>query len=142
MLKINKKVEYGLMVLRYLGEKDRNGLVSAREICDDLKIPFDTTAKVMQALNHHNILNSVKGIKGGYSLRKDLDQISYMEMVQMIEGEIPESFCMTHKGLCGLHDSCNIVGPVERLNLKLNEFLSNLTVQDILFGQSEIKESL
>ncbi|MDH5580753.1 MAG: Rrf2 family transcriptional regulator [Bdellovibrionales bacterium] len=138
MLKINKKVEYGLMVLRYLGENNPKGLVSAREICDELKIPFDTTAKVMQALNHHNILSSVKGIKGGYSLEKDLNQITYMEMVEMIEGNTQASFCMTHKGLCGLHNSCNIIGPVERLNMKLTEFLYNLTIQDILFGETPI----
>ena len=132
------------MVLRYMGDTNPSRLVSAREICDELKIPFDTTAKVMQALNHNGILKSVKGIKGGYGLIKDLDHITYMEMVEIIEGSTPASFCMTHKGLCGLHNSCNIIGPVERLNMKLTEFLYNLTIKDILFGETpyvQIKES-
>lgn len=125
------------MVLRYLGEREGDGLISAREICDDLKIPFDTTAKVMQALNHHEILNSVKGIKGGYSLNKDLDSLSYMKMVEIVEGQVPESFCISNKGLCNLHNTCNIIGPLDRLNIKLTNYLSGLTIKEILFGDVE-----
>ena len=68
MLKINKKVEYALMALKFMAEEKAIGkITSAREICDKFNTPFDTTAKVMQAMNHHKILNSVKGTKGGYT---------------------------------------------------------------------------
>ena len=53
MLKINKKTEYALMALKFIGERENGALVTVREICDVLKTPFDTTAKVMQAMNHH-----------------------------------------------------------------------------------------
>ena len=123
------------MVLRYLASKDVKDLVSVREICQELAIPFDTTSKVMQSFNHHGILHSCKGIKGGYSLKKNLKELNYLEIVEIIEGEIPKSFCVGHKGLCDLHKTCNIIGPVERLNMRLTDYLSNLSVEDILFGE-------
>ena len=58
MLKITKKVEYALIVLKYMGEHPFGELHSAREICDKFKLPFDTTAKVMQSMNNKGLLNS------------------------------------------------------------------------------------
>ena len=136
MLKINKKVEYALMALKFMADKnDQTPLVSAREVCDLFQTPFDTTAKVMQVMNNHDILKSVKGIKGGYFLNRPLSSITYMELVQMIEGkdEIGR-VCISNKGTCDLMSHCNISTPVENLNRKLNLFLENLTLSELLQG--------
>ena len=123
MLKINKKVEYALMALKFMADKnDQSNLVSAREICDAFQTPFDTTA-------------TVKGIKGGYYLNKNLGEITYMDLIQMIEGrEDLGRVCSNHKGTCDFLANCNISTPVENLNLKLNAFLKNLTLAELLQG--------
>jgi Rrf2 family protein len=148
MLKINKKVEYALMALKFMADKTNfqiegsNGLTSAREVCDEFKTPFDTTAKVMQMMNNQDILKSVKGIKGGYSLSKSLNDITYMELVRVIEGrdEIGR-VCVSHRGTCELFLKCNIATPVELLNKKLNSFLETLTLAELLQG-TEFNHSL
>lgn len=142
MLKINKKVEYALMALKFMADKsqresatnDGHALTSAREICDEFKTPFDTTAKVMQLMNNQEILKSTKGIKGGYSLNKDLSEITYMSLVRMIEGKPMGRVCITDKGTCEFSGKCNIATPVELLNRKLNLFLETLTLADLLQG--------
>jgi Rrf2 family protein len=135
MLKINKKVEYALMALKYIADSSEQRLISAREICDEFHTPFDTTAKVMQVMNNHGILKSVKGIKGGYTLLRPLREISYMELVQMIEGkdELGKA-CFSVKGKCELFEKCNIVTPVEQLNQKLNVYLMTLSLEELLNG--------
>ena len=124
------------MVLKFMSDKDDlTTLISAREVCDVFNIPFDTTAKVMQIMNNHDILSSVKGIKGGYTLKKSLNEVTYMQLVQMIEGlKTIGRVCSTHKGDCELLGKCNISTPVENLNRKLNAFLQNLTLQELLMG--------
>lgn len=134
MLKINKKVEYALMALKFMADS-KDTLISAREICDEFKTPFDTTAKVMQLMNNSDILKSVKGIKGGYSLNKPLDEITYMQLARVIEGkENIGRVCSNTKGICELIGKCNIATPVEQLNRKLNIFLETLTLADLLQG--------
>jgi Rrf2 family protein len=138
MLKINKKVEYALMALKFMADKSQNGdqnfLTSAREVCDEFNLPFDTTAKVMQLMNNQEILKSTKGIKGGYVLSKNLSEISYMSLVNLIEGKVSGSVCTTTKGTCELFGKCNIATPVELLNRKLNVFLETLSLADLLQG--------
>jgi Rrf2 family protein len=137
MLKINKKVEYALMALKFIADRAHDGeqaLTSAREICDKFDTPFDTTAKVMQLMNNQDILKSTKGIKGGYTLNKDLSEITYMDLVHVIEGKKVGRACVTTKGTCELFNKCNIVTPVELLNRKINLFLEDLTLADLLQG--------
>lgn len=134
MIKINKKVEYAMIALKYMAtEKDNGSLTSAREICDKFKTPFDTTAKVLQVMNNKGLLSSTKGIKGGYALEKPLKDITFTELCSMVEGrqDFPR-FCESSKGLCDLYDICNIVTPIDALNNKIRTFLSELTLEDLL----------
>lgn len=130
MIKINRKVEYALMVLMLMKEKEGQELTTAREVCDRFNTPFDTTAKVMQLMNNAGILHSHKGVKGGYTLARDLMQVSYRELVQLIEGK---SFMMDcHQGPCELIHSCNITQPIKRLNDYLLLIFSSLTIHELL----------
>jgi Rrf2 family protein len=136
-LKINKKVEYALITLKFMAERKDDKLTTAREVCDKFNTPFDTVAKVMQCLNNNDILNSVKGIKGGYQLNKNLKDISYIEIENIIEGKKGENVCEAKKGLCDLYATCNIIAPVDKLNAQVTSFLSNLTLHDLLLTNGE-----
>ncbi|MCM2348893.1 MAG: Rrf2 family transcriptional regulator [Bacteriovoracaceae bacterium] len=130
MIKINRKVEYALMVLKLMKDKDANELTTAREVCDKFETPFDTTAKVMQLMNTAGILHSQKGVKGGYTLSGDLSQVSYMALVEIIEGK---SFMMDcHEGPCELIHQCNIGQPIKRLNDYLINIFNALSLNELL----------
>lgn len=130
MIKINKKVEYALMVLKLMKDKGSQELTTAREVCDRFETPFDTTAKVMQLMNNAGILHSQKGVKGGYTLSSDLSQVSYMALVELVEGK---SFMMDcHQGPCELIRHCNISQPIKRLNDYLINIFNGLSLNELL----------
>lgn len=130
MIKINRKVEYALMVLKCMKDKGKADLTTAREICDRFHTPFDTTAKVMQQMNSGGIPKSIKGVKGGYTLARDLSQVTYRELVELIEGR---SFMMDcHEGPCDLHKTCNISQPIKRLNDYLLTIFQALSLHELL----------
>tara|TARA_B100000927_G_C16223117_1_gene372307 strand:- start:90 stop:548 length:459 start_codon:yes stop_codon:yes gene_type:complete len=133
MLKITKKIEYALISLKFIwDEKSRDELTTAREVCSKFNLPFDTTSKVMQAMNNAGILKSEKGIKGGYSLEKKLNQISYLELAHTVDPKSnDEEFCQSNKGLCDLYSNCNIIKPIDKLNATLNGYLKNLTIDQL-----------
>ncbi len=130
MIKINRKVEYALMVLKTMKDKEASELTTAREVCDRHNTPFDTTAKVMQQMNTAGILHSHKGVKGGYTLARDLSSVSYIELVELIEGK---SFMMDcHEGPCELIHKCNISQPIKRLNDYLINIFNSLSLNELL----------
>ncbi len=130
MLKINRKVEYALMVLKFMSDRSPDELTSAREVCDRFHTPFDTTSKVMQQLNLAGILSSVKGTKGGYSLHHDLSQLSYLQLTELIEGKGFGVDC--HDGPCELMGTCNISQPIKKLNDYVVAIFSSLSVKELL----------
>jgi Rrf2 family protein len=130
MIKINRKVEYALMVLKLLKDKGLEELTTAREVCDKYQTPFDTTSKVMQLMNNAGLLHSHKGVKGGYTLAKKLSDISYLELAELIEGK---SFMMDcHEGPCDLIHSCNISQPIKRLNDYILSIFHTISVGELL----------
>ena len=130
MVKINKKVEYALIVLKHLSTNVDETLVTARIICDKYSTPFDTTSRVMQLMNSVGVLDSSQGKKGGYKLNKDLGNISYLELVELIEGRKFSQDCKEAK--CALIESCNITGPVKKLNDYLAHFFRGLSIKELL----------
>ncbi len=118
------------MALKMMREKHQADLTTAREVCDRYDTPFDTTAKVMQQMNGAGILHSQKGVKGGYTLAKDLSDVTYMELVELIEGK---SFMMDcHEGPCELIHKCNISQPIKRLNDYIINIFNSLSLNELL----------
>jgi Rrf2 family protein len=137
MIKVNKKTEYALMALKYIMQKNGQNLTTARELCDHFGTPFDTTAKVLQVMNQNNILDSVKGINGGYALQTPLSEVSFTQLSKMIDGKKHlDHFCHGSKGLCELHGSCNIASPLDTLNEKIKNYLNTISLQELLSGDS------
>ena len=130
MFKINKKIEYALMVLKHYTHSQQGQIFTAREICDFYHIPFDTTSKVMQLMNSKGILTSQQGIKGGYTLSSNLQTLSFLELAELIDGKDYSQNCEDIS--CSLINSCNITGSVKKLNQYLYNFLKQLTLNELL----------
>ncbi len=130
MLKINKKMEYALIVLKHFQSQPGEDLLTARSICDLYNIPFDTTSKVMQVMNTHNILASIQGVKGGYRVAINLENINYLELSEIIEGKSIEHSCENNN--CSIIDTCNITGPIQKLNEYLVYFFKTLSIKELL----------
>ncbi len=134
MIKINRKVEYALMVLKLMKGRGHDELTTAREVCAKFHTPFDTTSKVMQLMNTAGLLQSLKGVKGGYTLAHDLTNVSFVDLVQLIEGK---SFMMDchdqgHGKPCELMQNCNIALPIRRLNDYIINIFSTLSLNELL----------
>lgn len=138
MIKISKKIEYALMVLKHMRGIESAQQTTAREICDLYKAPFDTISKVMQTLAKHNILHSNQGATGGYTLTQNLESISYSKLVEIIEGRSKAKDCIELN--CNLFSSCNIISPIRKLNHRLSDFISSISLAELLEDSAKGKQ--
>ena len=130
MIKISKKMEYALMALDLMGRKKTEDLTSVREICKTCHAPFDPVSKALQAMSNAGLVDSVQGVKGGYLLKKSLSKISFRELSEVIDGPASHISCLN--GKCGMSRLCHIMTPMKRLNEKMNDFFSKISLEDLL----------
>jgi Rrf2 family protein len=125
MLKLGRKVEYGLMALLHIAEIPDDSLVPAREIAEAYSIPPEILGKVLQALKRAGIVMSTKGARGGYRLSRPLDRIAVGEVMEALDGPIQIAACncydLDHD--CDQEKTCNIKNLVSQFRRQLHDFV-------------------
>ena len=133
MLKFNRTTEYALIALRHLSSKDRGGSSSAREIADVYGLPFDILAKTLQRMKDSGMLQSAQGARGGYMLRRPLEQVTLAEFLELMEGANGVVACAEkpdHELTCEFQSKCQIHGVMRGLNARLKSFLSGIRLSE------------
>ncbi|MBM3801509.1 MAG: Rrf2 family transcriptional regulator [Acidimicrobiia bacterium] len=136
MLKLSKKVDYGLMSLMHLAQSARRSSWSAREIAENYRIPLELLAKILQKLVQKGLLVSHPGTHGGYSLSRPAAHITAAEVIEAIEGPLFLTNCVSDDGLCGQFEKCNLKSPLQRLNDIVVQTFRNLTIEEMSQQQS------
>lgn len=140
MTRLNRKIEYALIALKYISGKYAGQRTTAKEICAATNAPFDATSRVMQQMAQRNILKAEHGPHGGYLLVTDLSKISFQEIVETVLGPVEVVRCMSGQAECELFANCNMVSPLHTFNEKLVEFYKSLSVADLLQVKEGIRE--
>jgi len=126
-------MDYALIALKHISEREKHGLLTtAREVCDQFHTPFDTTSKVMQSMNNADILSSTQGVKGGYRLAKNMENVSLIYLSELIDKKITHKSCSGNDQPCELLENCNIVSQVKNLRTNLYNYLNNISLADLL----------
>jgi Rrf2 family protein len=131
MLKLSKKVDYGLMSLMHLAQRTERASWSAREIAENYDIPLELLAKILQKLVQKGLLVSHAGTHGGYSLSRPAGKISAAEVIEAIEGPLSLTNCVSDDGLCGQFEKCNVKSPLQRLNEIVAQTFRDLTIDEM-----------
>ena len=145
MFKLNRMTEYGLIALRHFSKKngscspnsspqDSSVITSAREVADAYGLPFEITAKTLQRLKDTGLIESAHGAKGGYTLRRSLDDVSLGEFLQLMEGPQSVVLCAGTGHVsseCEYGTRCEIKGVMTLLNSKVLGFLSGIRLSEL-----------
>ena len=144
MIKLNRTTEYGLMALRHMNQKSKDGseFTSAREVADAFGLPFEITAKTLQRMKETGLIQSAQGARGGYILQRKLEEITLAEFLEMMEGPQGVVACSSHAPVadvkaddnacgCAYHGKCEIRGLMSNLNTKVRSFLSGIRLTDL-----------
>ena len=130
MLKLSKKIEYGIQAVQYMAIK-AGSIVSAKEISEKMNIPFDFLSKTLQVLNKNGLIVSQQGIKGGYVLSKEPAEITIAEIINALEENSNIVECYSEEdGNCVRVDDCTIKNPMNSLQKKLESVFHTTTIAE------------
>jgi Rrf2 family protein len=90
MISITSKSVYALSALVELAHHEGGDPMPVSEIARRRDLPAQFLEQLFGTLRRANIVASRRGVKGGYVLARPADEISALEVVQTLDGEIAE----------------------------------------------------
>ena len=88
-------------------------------------------AKIMQRLAKSNFLHSHRGPSGGFTLKKDPEDISFLEIYEAIEGNIDITPCPLDKQICPF-DKCIMNNVTNKMTIQFKDHLKKQTLDQYI----------
>jgi Rrf2 family iron-sulfur cluster assembly transcriptional regulator len=132
MMQITRREEYGLKGLLFLAQQPDEKVFLVSEISRVQKIPESFLAKIFQRLSKAGFLRSVRGSKGGFTLKKAAAEITMKEVIEALEGPIAINRCLLGRGECGEEQGCPLYEVLEEAQESLVKVLERTTLEDLV----------
>ncbi|MBA2644527.1 MAG: Rrf2 family transcriptional regulator [Solirubrobacterales bacterium] len=88
MLSITSKSPYALRALTELARFGSSGPVPLAELARRREIPLQFLEQLFAVLRRAGILKSQRGVKGGYSFARAPSEVTVLEVVELLDGEV------------------------------------------------------
>ena len=135
MYHLSKKLEYSLLILRYLNSQSEKTKISAKQFSRILGSPYDFTAKILQSLVLGGVLSSRQGQQGGYFIDCDLSQMNFYTFSQIFAEGKDIVDCLEGKD-CSLLNHCGIISSVLFLREKIKNTFTEISLCEVLNEQN------
>jgi len=113
----------------------KNTPQDVESLATELGISKSFLAKILQSLARENILESFKGAHGGFMLAKKPEELTLKMIITSAEKKQTMVFeCSPSSARCpsGKGDLCRIWSFLNKLQSKIDGFLDNMTLKDII----------
>lgn len=130
MLKLSKLADYGLIIMSCLAEEP-SGHASARGIAPRVKIGLPTVSKVLKLLVGGGLVESLRGVNGGYRLARPATEITVVDIILALEGPIGLTECSAAVGQCSHEPLCALRSNWQLVNRAVLGVLNKITLAEM-----------
>lgn len=132
-MKISTKGRYALRMLLDMAKNQGDGYVALKDIAERQSISKKYLEQIVALLNKPDILKTNRGYQGGYRLAKPADEYTVGDVLRITEGGLAPVACLDNYPIqCDRAESCETLYVWQGLNNVINEYLDNITLQDII----------
>lgn len=132
-MKISTKGRYALRMMLDLAIHQDEGYISLKEVAARQGISKKYLEQIVPLLNRTGMLRTNRGYQGGYRLAKAASEYTVGEILQLTEGDLSPVSCLQGETVnCDRADSCITLPVWKGLYRVINNYLNNITLQDVL----------
>jgi Rrf2 family protein len=141
----SKACEYSIRATIFIATCTLKGRrTNLKEISEEIESPVAFTAKLLQQLNHHNIVKSVKGVYGGFEIEQSkLETLKLSEVVDVIDGDAIYTRCGLGLKTCSPDNPCPLHSHFKSIRSDLKEMLETTGIEnlsrDLMSGKASLK---
>ena len=133
MITITEKSRSAVLALTELAQRGSAAPVPILEVAEARGIPLHFLEQLFAGLRRAGILQSQRGVKGGYSFRRPPTEVTILEVVETVNGRI------TSPAGSGPPEGADSVWAEARAGLA--ELLSGLTVADMVEREARFQSA-
>lgn len=129
-MKISTKSRYGLKAVHYLA-KNADEVLPITKISADLGISQDYLEQLLRLLKKAEIIQTTRGVQGGYSLSRKPCDITVGEVLRVLEDNLQIVDCVGKScNPCG--ENCPTKDIWQKVYVAINETLDQITLDQML----------
>jgi Rrf2 family protein len=126
MLSIRRETDYALRCVHHLASRG-GSLAAVGDISRRMRIPRSFLAKIVQKLSRAGIIRSFVGTKGGFTLARSPDRISFFDVIVAMEGPVALNRCTVEKRSCARSGFCAVHPVIASVRAELERLLKRRT---------------
>ena len=136
---ISQKAQYALKALIALARAEPGEAVLIGDIADCQNIPKKFLEQILLDLKHHGIVMSRRGKAGGYMLLRPADNITFGQVLRIVDGPIAPLPCLSRMAYrrcegCASEVDCEIRRVFKRVADATRAVLDTATVAEAVAG--------
>ncbi|MCR6109045.1 RrF2 family transcriptional regulator [Bacillus sp. A301a_S52] len=97
-MKYSKATDYALHTMLFLAVATPNKFVGVQELADRQKVSPTYLSKILTKLAKSGMIESVSGANGGYRLKRNWEELSFLDVIHAIEGTASLFDCNLNHG--------------------------------------------
>ncbi|MEM6555186.1 MAG: Rrf2 family transcriptional regulator [Pseudomonadota bacterium] len=144
-MKIGKGVEWAAHACAVLALLPDGAALSRDSLADYLGVPAPYLAKKLQALSRAGLVQTQRGVAGGYRLARAPDAISLWDITAALEGTQPSFRCteIRRNGPCGASPAecpgpCDIAAAFGQAEIAFRDYLRAVPLSLIVSGATAV----
>ncbi|MEJ2670352.1 MAG: SUF system Fe-S cluster assembly regulator [Gammaproteobacteria bacterium] len=137
MLRLGKLTDYALLLMHTMSQPSESGRWCTEQLSLETHLPTPTVRKCLKYLVKAGLVDSFRGVQGGYQLNQCPDCITLAAIIQAIEGPILLAECHSSDGRrCDLDETCGLKGPLRSVGEIVMNFLDTVTLAELAAAQN------
>ena len=135
---IKSDTDYAMRMLVNLALREESTPVTAAVLVEGQNIPVDFAYKILQKLCRAKILESFKGLNGGFLLARELEEVNLLEVIEAVQGRIIIRPCLLDDDSCVAAKTCLVSYKLQKLQETLDNEIKGITLAQII----QVKRSI
>jgi Rrf2 family transcriptional regulator, iron-sulfur cluster assembly transcription factor len=130
---IRRNTDYALrMTTALAAQYDAGKVLSARTLSGENHVPYTLACKLLQKYQQAGIVKSTMGPRGGFSLARRPSEITLLELIETIQGNVQVNRCLVGQLTCSLRERCPLHPKLADLQEEIQRYLRNTTLAELL----------
>lgn len=131
-MKLSTKSRYGLRAVLEIAKTYGSSPAKRKNVAANQDISDSYLENILIVLKNNRIIETTRGVKGGYILSRPPKEITVLDVVNSLEGPLDLVDCVTSKTVCSKTETCAARTIWKELADSWKSILGRITLQDVI----------